>query len=744
MFSPLLAFGFGNPFLLWGLALLAVPWLLHLLTKRQYRSTEWAAMRFLLEAMRKNSRRIRLEQLILLLLRTALIALIVLGLSRPLWTTAGPLLGGFEPVQRLIILDASYSMGLETAGNTLFQRAQSLARELVAGSRQGDAFQLLQLSQTGSTVLIGEPAYRKEDVLGELERAPLSPGGAELPPLLETLPSLLEKCPEISRKQIYFYTDLQKLTWDPSGESADRTSKLLQELSAKARLVLVDVGIPESSNLGVTGVRLSESFVTPEQDLQVQATLRSYGASGEASPLVELWSDGQLIAQQQVSLAAGSETAVVFPLRFTSGGWHRLRIKLPADRLPADDERVLAVEVKSEIRVLCVNGRPSGDERDSAVYFLSQALAPASDQAAPRSLVRPNIIEGAELRNYDLNGYDVVFLCNIPTFDESETVALASYLQSGGVVVFTLGDRVQPAEYRRLLAEPAQMLLPAPLAERQGNAARKEQIFHFSTADLSHPALKVFQGNPASGLGTTPLFEYFRVSQVPSGVTPPRVILSYANGDPALLEREVGQGRSLLFTSTFDESWGNFAIWPSFLPFIQELVRYAVAANRPQTVIPLGQSLTIPNPLSERLQLRKPDGSTLSLGEETVRGAGWTFGGTNLPGFYEVSTPGGELRQLFGVTVPAAEGNLEKLSRAEVSQGLLASVEFDYQTEAHRETAVAGKPAIRTVEPARWLIFAALYLIFVELVMAWNFRWGLSLLFPPLIPVWLVRSGFRR
>ncbi|MFO1021748.1 MAG: BatA domain-containing protein [Planctomycetales bacterium] len=84
--GTILAVGFGAPWLLWGMACVAIPWLLHLLTKRQYRQTEWAAMKFLLEALRKNSRRIRLEHLLLLIVRTLLIAIVVGALARPLWT----------------------------------------------------------------------------------------------------------------------------------------------------------------------------------------------------------------------------------------------------------------------------------------------------------------------------------------------------------------------------------------------------------------------------------------------------------------------------------------------------------------------------------------------------------------------------------------------------------------------------------------------------------------------------------
>jgi hypothetical protein len=309
----LAAFGLGEPWLLWGTVLLAVPWLLHLLTKRQYRSTEWAAMRFLLEAMRKNSRRIRLEQLILLLVRTALLGLIVFGLSRPLWTAAGTLLGGFEPVQRILVLDTSFSMGLEQGGDTLYSHAQQAARDLINRSRQGDAFQLLQLSESDKTTIIAQPAYRKDDVLGEIDRLKLTNGGASLLPTLEALPQLLDQCPEMSRKLIYLISDFQRETWRSEVSNGERISRILGDLSKRARLVLYDVGVPESTNLEVASLDVSEKLLTPEQDLEIRGTIRACGSEADLTTMVELWIDGVLTAQQQVSVSAGKKPLSSFP-----------------------------------------------------------------------------------------------------------------------------------------------------------------------------------------------------------------------------------------------------------------------------------------------------------------------------------------------------------------------------------------------------------------------------------------------
>ena len=85
----------------------------HPLNKRKYRETSWAAMRFLLEAVRKNSRRLRIEQLILLAVRTLILLLVVLALAEPLVEHLGAFFQPRQPTHRIIVVDASLSMGFQ-------------------------------------------------------------------------------------------------------------------------------------------------------------------------------------------------------------------------------------------------------------------------------------------------------------------------------------------------------------------------------------------------------------------------------------------------------------------------------------------------------------------------------------------------------------------------------------------------------------------------------------------------------
>ena len=71
--KPLLAFGFTNLAMLGWLAAAAAPLLIHLWSRRRFRQVSWAAVEFLRAAVRKNARRLRLQNWLLIALRTLLI-----------------------------------------------------------------------------------------------------------------------------------------------------------------------------------------------------------------------------------------------------------------------------------------------------------------------------------------------------------------------------------------------------------------------------------------------------------------------------------------------------------------------------------------------------------------------------------------------------------------------------------------------------------------------------------------------
>src|SRR5437016_10110077 len=110
VWPALFAFGFGNLLMLGWLGAAAAPLIIHLWNKRRYREVRWAAIEYLLAAMRKNSRRLRLEQWLLLAVRTLLIVLIVLAVAQPFLEQVGLRFVAGQRTLKVLVIDGSYSM----------------------------------------------------------------------------------------------------------------------------------------------------------------------------------------------------------------------------------------------------------------------------------------------------------------------------------------------------------------------------------------------------------------------------------------------------------------------------------------------------------------------------------------------------------------------------------------------------------------------------------------------------------
>src|SRR5215472_19035201 len=179
------ALGFANAPLLYGLLAASVPILIHLLNRRKFREVHWAAMRFLLAAIRKNQRRIRIEQWLLLAIRTLIILLVVTAMAKPFLESMGVVIAG-RRVHRVLVLDASLSMGYTAGGVSRFDRAKTLAAELVKSSRPGDSLSVVLMGQP-PRVVIGAPSHNLKEVEKEVADLGITHGGTDLTASFEAI-----------------------------------------------------------------------------------------------------------------------------------------------------------------------------------------------------------------------------------------------------------------------------------------------------------------------------------------------------------------------------------------------------------------------------------------------------------------------------------------------------------------------------------------------------------------------------
>lgn len=731
----LLAFGFGTPWILGWLAVAAAPILIHLWNKRKYREAPWAAIEFLLAALRKNARRMQLEQWVLLAIRTLIVLLIVLAVAQPFLESIGLNFVTGQRTLKVLVIDGSYSMAYKPTDKSLFDRAKQLAEQIVEESSQGDGFTLVLMGSPPS-VIVGTPAMEARDFLEEINNLKLPHGGGDLPATLAKIDPIVSAAASagLVRSEVYFLTDLGRTSWAPdvarSGSTGSEASadyrEQIERLAAKASLVVVDLGQSSTENMAVTSIRAAEPFATIARDVTIEAQVRNFGAASH-NPTVEFVVDERRVGETIVEVGPGAQTAVSFSYRFETAGNHVVEVRLGPnqDLLDVDNHRWLSLKVKEYIRALCVNGKPSGGGLSGATDYVMLALNPEPGSTTAPGLVHAEEITESGLLERDLASYDCIFLCNVGQFTASEGRVLDNYLKQGGGLVFFLGDQALAERYNRVLGgESGVRVLPARLKEVVAEAQ-----YHFDPLDYRHPLVQDFKGREQAGLLTTPIYRYFRLELPPDSKA--RVALAFDGGDPAIVEEAIHRGRAFLVAvdgslSSIDPAtknpWTVMPAWPSFVPLVQEMLAEAVSGQMQDRNVEVGQSLgdlVSASASRDSVELRTPDGRVeeLRLAVDSD-GSRWNFADTSTSGVYiaEVKAAAPE-RESFAVNVDTAESNLARLDPDELPSQFTTNQQSNLDDE--ESAGVSRRTGLH-----KNLLYTVLGLLLLETLLAWQFGRG--------------------
>jgi hypothetical protein len=714
--GPLLAFLFASPWtaLLAAACAASIPIVIHLLNRRRFRVVTWAAMRFLLAAQKKNTRRMRLEQIILLAVRTLIVLLLVLAMvggSREEWVdnlwknifpqAAGRSLGGGRRTHKILVLDGSFSMALKEGDTTCFDKARAAAAEILESSPSGDGF---------SVVLMAAPPRRivadPSDDGGEVAKVVRDPnlrlphGNADLPATLNAVRDMLTSSPSrFLEKEVYFLTDLQHSTW-MGHRGIDET---LQAIQAKARVVLVDVGRKdEVGNLAVTSLTLGVPLVTTHGDTPIQAVINNFGNQERKQVRVELLVGKaranekdppfqlRVVRQDLIDVPAGSRATVRFKAPpFRAPGDYALQVRVEDDDLEVDDSRTVIVPVKEGVPVMLVDGKPSsGEIYDRATEYLHDALNPYPQGPVPPTVVaRPRrVIESqfADAAAGDLTPYDCVFFCDVPRFSATEVRRLETYVRRGGGVVICLGPQVDLEAYNRMLYREGQGILPAHLSGARRAAENSQYRLALDSSKESHELLKAFTGDDRTSLERVRFQQYVYADKLAPQVrsdlphSEAREILSFLHipapdkkqpataraGDkgPAVIEWTVGRGKVLLVTTAVNMDWSSWPASPSYAAFMQELFLYAVAGRVREEAAVVGDPLeryvlTSGAPVDVTMATpdsRDPPAPTVQTQPYDEEASVLRWSDTAISGIYRATLGQHPQDYLFAVNVPVA------------------------------------------------------------------------------------------
>jgi von Willebrand factor type A domain/Aerotolerance regulator N-terminal len=584
---------FINPLLLAGILAVASPIIIHLLARKQIKKVVWAAMRFLQASVARNQHRMDLEDIILLILRCALLVLLALALARPSFKKGG--FGSFQSgggVAAVLLLDNSGSMAQTDGAVSAFQNARTAGEAVLDALPNGSSAAVWLVSDLVKGV-IPEPSRDFALARKAVRQAQRSDRSTDLQPALRQAIDVLKR-QKAPGKEIYLVTDGQATGWKQVSE----TRAMLDSVKTDVKTHLILVGEGESRNLGVTGLRLSSALAPVDEPLRFEVEVANYGIEEAKNIPVSLAIDGEPPGDEQTleSIPAGEARRISLFIRFRTAGFHAVTAHIQADRDPADDQRVIAVRATGEVNVLLVDGDPGAEPRDSEVFYLRNALMPVPPEERDKYFIKAKSVTAAEFESAKLGDYEAVVLADVPEFSDAALDALTRYVRNGGGLIVFPGARMHTPFYNQKL-QVERGLLPAAFGEAHGDADQQDKVFHLQSKGYEHPIVDIWKDPAAGNLGTAQFFRAYTLlpgkkSDVPGNAGPAATVLSYADGLPAVLEHTWGFGRVVQFSSSANAAWNDLCVRPVYVPLIHRVLGSLLARQDERLNLRVGSKLT--------------------------------------------------------------------------------------------------------------------------------------------------------
>jgi len=616
--------GFLAPLLLFGLAAVSIPPIIHLLNRRRFEVVDWGAMQFL-KISETTRRRLLIEEILLMALRMLLIAVMVLAMATPFITTEILPGAGAKPNRDVVLIfDGSASMGYTGTGKSAQDAAKEWATEFVNDLSAGDSVVILQAKQQ-VVPIIGEPTHDLERVRAAIDALPTPSGGADFPAAIEAArKSLLDKS-QRPHRDIILLTDNQKHGWADDtallGWGVLSTKVRDERNPLKPRVAVVNVAgsrPDDPPNWSLAPLETSRAVAGKDREITFKTALLLRGQTDYRPPYkVRLEIDGkperELTAPTAAKLVKG-QVPLTFPYKFSTAGSHLVSViiepDMPADKrppgyvvkdhLPTDNRQNLAIEVVTALPVLIVDGedRKSTDPkaRDRGTDFMRKALMPAGEPPVVRVEVLPLQRFQSDSLRKDIGKEAgskprVLILFNVPQLTQPQQDAVTQFLADGGGVLVTLGDRVDARHFNEKLHRGGEGWLPTTIGEIDGDEVEPSRAAAPLPASFFHPALELFRREDIGGLGTARFPRWWKVA-APGRGSSSLMVAQLTTKDPLMVERPYRNGRILLCTVPLDDSWRtNLTRMPAFPPLVHELVYYLAGASSSRYNLRPGQAI---------------------------------------------------------------------------------------------------------------------------------------------------------
>ena len=681
---------FLNPAFLIGLPLIAVPIVIHLLSRRQQKRISWGAMRFLKEAATRKRRLWRITDILLLLLRTAAFLFFICALARPLFPAAW--LGESSPHEVIVVLDQSMSMSRKVGNSSLFDLQLEKTNEVLEKLHGRDSVRVLLAGEspewlTPDAIEVNPAAMRK--LRGQLDALKPTLGGADLISCVREAADL-EAAQDKSARIILVFTDEQRFGWRMDDRALWEAVGARLHAAAIPSIVSVqfvsEVEAP-TNNVCVNRIESPRPFAALNQVLNLTAQVQNRGSETSAATLLA-WQvgDESLGVNTIPELAPGAGTSVSVSYAFPSRGLSDVVCRLESkDALSADNEAHLLVQVYDRLPVLLVEESTTAEALETDSAFVLAALGVrkgGGGNADWRSVFEPTVIAPAALGTNDLSRFRAIILADVRSLENTVIEKLETYARAGGGVWIALGGHTDETFFNEHLYRGGLGLAPLKLTTPVGDPDDREKFFAVRASSETHPATALLSDSERLDLDRARLYRRHRFD--PLSGKDVSVLMEVQHDDPVVVERKLERGRVLVQGIPLGISWSTLPLCQAYVAMVHEWLWYLAEPTLPKRNLRVGDTIVeSANAAQGTAELVLPDNRTIELqAAESPVGSQFRHTATRLPGEYVLRTrsdKAGAFTAKFVVQRNPEESDLKSLSKEEVQQ-ICAIKEFQIGT----------------------------------------------------------------
>jgi hypothetical protein len=736
---------FLNPFFLFGLAASSLPVLFHLFARRRSRKVEFSSLRFLQKLEKTSMRAIKIRQWLLLIVRTLLIAALVLAFARPAMKGyLGSFFGSSHANTSMVFLiDNSASMSRSDDHGELLKQAKDASSEIAKVLEDGDDATIIPLASIARGAAYN-PIHTKRDVLAAINDVRIADRPALLADGLRMASSVLSSSHNVNKEVYLFSDDQARNLRDDNGAIISRSdsSHASKLFDASTKLLTMTLGNGEhitGRNISLDSLKPVTTIFEPGRPIQFEAWIRNTTEEPAQNVVLSLYYNTDRVAQKTIASIAGNESQHIImdgPAR--GSGMVEIRAELEPDALPFDNARFVVIDVPLSRRIGIFVQNAS--DADYIKLALAQTLTGIQTSLPFVTEVKP--LE--ELRGLSANAghYDGIIVELGPqALNETDLAGLKEYVASGhGAAIFLLPGLDPNAVNHDLV----NLALP-DIIRKEGTPNDATHYAGFARIEFSHPFFAgMFESIPNNssalqGISSPKIFESYALA-ANAGLP----LIKLSNGSPFLVESKLGKGDILLFDIPPTMAFSDFPQKSIFLPLIRRTAAYAsavqssMAENQSKDFVTT-EPFDVPLPglageqAGATVLVQAPDGSSsrapITLNADSKPQL--HFDNARIAGNYTVFRDAAAQEPVgaFAVNIQSDESDLRSASLKDMNDYLTVRM-------ANRKPLVirlmpTDKQLAKTVEQSRYgvelwqsFLWAALILALIELLIAREARSG--------------------